>query len=630
MKKLKLHNLTLILFFAVIMFISSILTSSVIVAQASEDEMLAFEKTNVIEDLKQMTVEGKEFNFEEYGFNASKKPQVLAFIEYGYASTDELMGDYGLYIYLYNPQKLDFNTESPLNKISILPGIDAQEYDKYQLKFLNKSEEGYEGLYYKFKVDLSEEQREYILSNVGGVRVYRVGEIELMLPGAVNAQAYPVAAKYWYSGYAKGFDPDEEESTLSYTSENLETINDLKVHPTAFRPEYTNGKDMYTQDSLHSVYFAIPKEFEKKYGNMTNVHAEWLDAVLKPALVTGNYEAYSFFEYYLGKSVTEWGKSVDYMYVGGDTTQQVGDKTYHEYGFLLNSILTSDTMHTFDLTHKHVGDVIDTLYHIYYAEKANTVTDNTNTNAADKYYVPSSEIRQNLIDSAERFGGELVNGKYAACMFESVAEEFTEMNISINDEKSLTNVKINDSWWRRLLGIPTETDYSSRYNGINAIYAVKAEDITDDAEETCEKLFIAEEDYEHFVDFFNENKETSTIYLLRYQVSDYIAQEATLYKFKSNILGNTISKVDTNAYFAQETVNLDFDVIDVTLSTGQQKTVIACVSNPVDNIPGFTPPVWTTPDPLPPFPWWAVIAALGVCACCGAGILIYKAVGGKE
>ena len=57
-----------------------------------------------------------------------------------------------------------------------------------------------------------------------------------------------------------------------------------------------------------------------------------------------------------------------------------------------------------------------------------------------------------------------------------------------------------------------------------------------------------------------------------------------------------MGKVDTNAYFFQETVNLDFDIIDVTFSSESVDTVIPVVSNPIDVVPDATPPVHTQSD----------------------------------
>ena len=109
-------------------------------------------------------------------------------------------------------------------------------------------------------------------------------------------------------------------------------------------------------------------------------------------------------------------------------------------------------------------------------------------------------------------------------------------------------------------------------------------------------MYISEADYAEFSNFYNANKAENTVYLFRYQVSDYIAQEATLLKENTSIFGDSFKKVDTNAYFFQQTVNLDFDIIDVTFSNGEKETVIPVVSNPIDVVHDVTPPVYTTTD----------------------------------
>lgn len=73
-------------------------------------------------------------------------------------------------------------------------------------------------------------------------------------------------------------------------------------------------------------------------------------------------------------------------------------------------------------------------------------------------------------------------------------------------------------------------------------------------------------------------------------------EQTTLMKENTSIFGDSFKKVDTNAYFFQETVNLDFDIIDITFSNGVVETVIPVVSNPIDVIPDATPPVYTQSD----------------------------------
>ena len=60
------------------------------------------------------------------------------------------------------------------------------------------------------------------------------------------------------------------------------------------------------------------------------------------------------------------------------------------------------------------------------------------------------------------------------------------------------------------------------------------------------------------MEFYNANKSLCTVYLFRYQVSDYVAQEATLFE-RSSFLGiKTWDEVDTNAYFFQGNCKLGF------------------------------------------------------------------------
>lgn len=119
-----------------------------------------------------------------------------------------------------------------------------------------------------------------------------------------------------------------------------------------------------------------------------------------------------------------------------------------------------------------------------------------------------------------------------------------------------------------------------------------------------ERLYISSGDVQDLKNFCNApENEGCTVYLFRYQTTDYIAQEATLFE-KGGLYG--WREVDTNAYFFQETVNLDFDIIDVTFSNGEVDTVIPVAMDPIDVVPSATPPVHTTSDAKDPA-WWAYV-----------------------
>lgn len=71
---------------------------------------------------------------------------------------------------------------------------------------------------------------------------------------------------------------------------------------------------------------------------------------------------------------------------------------------------------------------------------------------------------------------------------------------------------------------------------------------------------------------------------------------------------------DTDVYFAQETVYLDFDVIDVMFENEETLTVIPVVTAPIDIINDLIPPVNTTKGPS--IPNWVKLLIMILVWCC--------------
>ena len=78
---------------------------------------LTYEQTNVLDDLTNATIDGKPFSLTDYNFDKNKETQVLSFVEYCYSFYENKQDKYGLYVYVYNPKGLQFETGSPLNMI---------------------------------------------------------------------------------------------------------------------------------------------------------------------------------------------------------------------------------------------------------------------------------------------------------------------------------------------------------------------------------------------------------------------------------------------------------------------------------------------------------------------------------
>ena len=559
-------------------------------APAVRAEEISYEQTDVLDDLSGAVIGGKPFDVRDYPFDERGKPQIVAFAEYGYSFYADNQGDYGLYVYVYNPQGQAIDTATDRNKISLAYG-GRENWTKYNLEFLDySSEAGYEGLFYKFRVDIAENRAEMLDALVQSERIYGISELELSVKNTVTA--YPCMQTYTYSGYAEGYGPElSEGSTLACTADGFEKYLTLDVRPTYYRPEGTNGENDYTQDSLHSVYFSVPKDVVEEYGGLSAVHATWLDAVLAPVLVTGNKAAYDAILPYLGQDIGQNTDALDYAYVGDAEFGATGGFGETGWGGAFGYNFPEAWMGLGgDGVINSTDRVISVLYWLFYAGEGE--------NSADKYILPSETIEEKLVELTEQYGGELINDRYSRVLFDGVAEEFTELNIPAEFEYDLRNEVLGSSWWDKLWGITH--DESAAFDGIKAIYEVQEGDfvIRDnvlDTEETADNLYIAPEDVEAFKEFYDENKADSVVYLFRYQVSDYISAEASLFE-PDNFIGNAWSRTDTNAYFMQETVNLDFDIIDLTFTKDNVDTVIPVVSDPINNIPDGTPPVYTETD----------------------------------
>lgn len=584
----------------------------------ADGSAVEFDKTNVLDDLQGMTLDGKPFSLDEYNFDTKKNTQILSFVEYCYSFYEEKQDNFGLYVYVYNPKGLKFDTASNLNTIQFAITKDTDSvYVKYPLTYLNKSEKtDFEGLFYKFKVNLTDEQKTAILNDLNSTsRIYKVSGFELATVGNLNATDYPVSLTFKYSGYAKGCDSDKTaESTLTVTREELETLS-LDVYTTTYRPEGTNGKNDYTQDSLHSVYFAVPNKVIEQYGEMVAVHATWLNAVLAPAIVTGNQDAYNAVYNYLGKIMDSSDVVFDdlgYLFAGVTSRSYgSGTKYYYDYSYNLvfdnfkNDISNMSNHLNLYQDFKHspkIGKELSALYMLF--------NSGSSDNSADSYIVSSEDIKDRLTESPEKYGGNLVNGKYSECMFESVDKEFTEVNIRADETFSLFNRIIDKSWWDKLWGLSGTVVSSTVFDGIKAISSVNKNDLSGTDTEISNKLFISQSDVSAFKSFYEDNAENSTVYLFRYQVSDYISQELTTFQKRTVLATEYWDEKDTNSYIFQETVNLDFDVIDISFSTGEVETVIPVVSSPIDVISDGTPPVYTEKDKKPDFDLFGFIICL--------------------
>lgn len=130
----KLVCMIAVMFLAVVTVMSGQVRLSAHAETANE-----FDKTDVLEDLEAATIDDKAFSLEDYAFNEKEQTAVLLLAEYCYSFYENKQGNYGLYLYVWNPRGLAFDATASRNTAELSFG-DGEEYRKYPLRYLSRSE----------------------------------------------------------------------------------------------------------------------------------------------------------------------------------------------------------------------------------------------------------------------------------------------------------------------------------------------------------------------------------------------------------------------------------------------------------------------------------------------------------
>ena len=428
-------------------------------------------------------------------------------------------------------------------------------------------------------------------------RVYKISGIELSVKS--NVTEYPCGQTYTYKGYALGYGSELATSdTLSCNVDGFVKQLSLDVRSTYYRPKGSNGS-ANKQDTLHSVYFSVPNAIIDEYGEMTAVHATWLNAYTAPIFVSGNRDYYNEFMKVVGQEV-----SGDYAFHTNGQGRYWGGFYFAKYSHGYNYSGTENDL--------------SKLKYAFYAENGDA---DTYTLPAELLIGDSKSNKKGWFETySEKFGGTKVNNRYSAELFDKVDSEFTDVNITDKDTFKLTSVTTSQNLWQKMWG--TSTSYTNTYN-MSAIQKVTQDDIDNalSASEFCDDFFIAESDYNDFRDYVKAAKnKKETVYLFRYYQSEYFAVELVEGKYKTGlhmetigdmtrpVYGTYFTDTDTNAYLCQMWVQLDFDIIDLTFTKDGVETVIPVIMSPMDIVADATPPLVTTKDGG--FKWWQILLGI--------------------
>lgn len=590
---------------------------------------LNYDNTNVLDDLKNATVDGQPFDLSAYPRNPFGTPQVITFAEYCYSQYENGNGNYALYVYVYNPALTEFSLISQRNKIEISSDFfyageegtvgSVKDYTKFPLKFCNASTGEYENRFLKFRIVdennillNAEREREEAM----GSRYYHIAGIELYAIGgdATTAQDYWVNQYYQFSGYAEGYGDSEKFPFQCDATGNAEAVQ-LKVQHTYYRTE-SSGKGENHQNQLDTVYFAVPKRLFDTYGKLQRIKAEWYEYKTKDYVVTSNSEFYNAVQSYLGKIVPSSNGKVDtiepvlnddigYALANGmRTISSWGSETFESaaWGWNLGVAIGIDEICD-RLTLLFLTDNIEE-YDPYEMDNDGTINGNElydRIMSYDKSYdagtLPvkdgtiSADLFESDIDDSRKVDSEQgkIQKGYSFYDFDADTDVQKLMSWSDGDPSFWENWE-EFGFWDTLFGnIPSETGRE-----ISPIQVLKESDLSGTDAEVSQRLLVNVRDIQDIKDAYNDavtvnpmnpDDEECYLVLFRFATSDYYAAPVDIYE--SDFWG---TEHKGQAYVAQQSVFFDFDVIDLTFNKDGVYTVIPVVSDPIDIVNDLTSP----------------------------------------
>ena len=589
-----------------------------------------FDNTAVTDDLA-------EYGLSQFVYNKHGTIRFVTLAEYCFSANALNAEHYALYVYLYNPARLEISERQGANTINIAVAYDENgtplDYANLPLKLCGGATGKYSKLLYKYRI-IDEDgvllKNARMQDGAGKFRRYDIAGVQLWETGANNARDYGVGGTYKFTGYAKGYGADENaENNLLCSVEDLETVK-LNVKHTFYRTK-TSSKGAGYQNQLDTVYFAVPKRLFDTYGRLQRIKAEWYEYKTKDIVVTSNHNFYDKAFAWLGKQtgafdkfgMTEYNDEIYYS-LGQNAGDAGGGMNMAAWGWNLGS------------GYLHVP--APALYYLFKTENISEydpyadITENggitsnalynwiKNYNKSfDKGTLPikdgtiSADLFTDDIDDYRKVDtqyGKIQNGY---CYYDFDADIDLQTLTSWNETKpSFWDNWINWGLWNAMTGnIPQEESRT-----LAPIYTLKAGDLDGTDKEVSERLLINPHDISALRDYYNEaiTVDTSTadeekiVVLFRFATSDYYSAAVDIIELGKGFLWSD-KHTTGQAYRAWESVFLDFDIIQLSFQKDGAYTVIPAVSDPIDIVNAITPPVHI-PDGLE---WWQILLiVLGV------------------
>lgn len=614
-RKLSLRVLVALLVFVTLAFLSlNIVEYGIAYAETN----LKFDSTPIFDDLyDSKDVNGNVFDLENYPAKKDGELQFYTFLEYGYSYYSNLQKNFALYIYLYNPQQLDFSSDIDENVVRIGVAYDEKgekvtDYEDFHIRYVSKSTGDYNNLFYKFKV-IDPQQKLFNHANAYaekyGCRRYDVAGIYLKTDKSDVTFDKNIGRTFKCSGYLATYGENgDNNSTFTCVTEKLETL-DIKVYQTSYLTGVSSA-GAYHHNNVSSVYFGIPQRIFDKYGSLWEIYAQWYECKTAPILVTSNQDFYNQAlsrNHYETIANSEGGtsllydKSVDYLLWYGRHIDSVAGSSnilHYDWAYNLRPFsMTSGNMFIQRFANSYSNVLPFVFYSPSYTDSGAFNVINKQTVAGD---VTSSSIRDYIQNYASsNYVPWHTSRKLPAELFvNEVDSERAQKGISVGLNKVRTTLEDTfdlkswnseyGSWWDKLAqygwSYPKDEALDENHPNVKPFEEVHREQLL--SATLSSDLLINEYDVENFKAFCNSSYEKNDVpYLFRFAVSDYTSRPITRNPGRLDVNDDVV-----DSYLAQETVFFDFNIITMTFKGESEYHTLAVMHTPVDVISGVKAP----------------------------------------
>lgn len=618
--KTSIRFLVAVLVFVTLALLSWEIISTGLIAYAGDND-LRFDNTSIFDDLYGSKDDnGNEFDLSNYPIDKDGELQFFSFVEYGYSYYANYEKNYALYLYLYNPQQLNFQTYLDSNVVRMGvsyatkdDNIVVSEYEDFNIVCVSRTTGDYSNLFYKFKV-LDPNKKILSMAQAyekeNGCRRYDIAGVYLKTDKSDVTLDKNIGRTYKCSGYMATYGNDASNpSTFVCNVEKLETL-DLKVYQTSYLTGVSSA-GAYHHNNVSSVYFAIPQRVLDKYGSLWEIYAQWYECKTAPILVTSNvdfyYKAlnnnhYETVDNSEGGTSLLYDKSVDYLLWYGRHSDSVAGSSnilHYDWAYNLRPFsMTSGDMFIQRFANSYSNVLPFVFYSPSYTESGAFNVINKQTVAGD---VKSSQIRDyiqnykssNYVDwhTSRNLASELfVNAIDSARAEKGIKVGLNKVRTNLGNTFDLKSWNSEyGSWWDKLTqygwSYPKNEVLDEQHTNVKPF-----EEITKDALNSvtlASDLLINENDVDSFKTFCNSSydNDSAVPYLFRFAVSDYMSRPITRNPGRLDVDQDVV-----DSYIAQETVFFDFNIITMTFKGKEDYYTLAVMHTPVDVIAGVEPP----------------------------------------